>query len=116
MRKPKLIVEQKAEQLIAEVARLVRKIPYRCKATNDLERSADSGFLNLGEGIAAFKPRKKAAKYGISREEFAEVQRALRALVLKRKLSEVEIKLAYSFADEIIAMLTAMIKNIEARI
>ena len=115
MAREKLIVEQKAEQLVAEIARLLRKIPYRCKAANDLERSGDSTFLNLGEAIAAFKPRKKAMKYGIAREEAGEVQRALRALVLKRKLSEEEIVIAHNLANEIIAILTVMIKNLEDR-
>lgn len=115
MGREKLIVEQKAEELIVEVARLLRKVPYRCKAANDAERSADSAFLNLGEAIAAFKPRKKAMKYDIARGETKEVQRALRALVLKGKLTEQDVARANKLADEIIAILTTMIKNLEKR-
>ena len=115
MDREKLFVEQKAEELIVEVARLLAKIPYKCKAAKDAERSADSTFLNLGEGIAAFLPRKKAMKYDIARQEAREVQRALRALVLKGKLTEDEIAVAMDLADHIAAMLTNMIKRLEER-
>ena len=115
MGREKLIVEQRAEELIVEVARLLRKIPYRCKAANDLERCADSAFLNIGEAVAVFKPRKKAMKYDIARGEAKEAQRALRALVLKGKLTEEESARAHKLADEIISMLTTMIKNLEDR-
>jgi four helix bundle protein len=115
MGREKLLVENKSEELIAEVARLLRKVPYRCKAAKDLERSADSTYLNAGEGAAAFKPRLKAMKYDIARCEAREVQRALRALVLKGKLSADDVVVANDLADHIIGMLTNMIKKLEKR-
>jgi four helix bundle protein len=115
MGREKLLVEIKAEELIVEVKRLLGKITYCCKAAKDLENSADSTYLNLGEGVAAFRPRKKAMKYDIARGEAKEVQRALRALVLKGKLTEEDIKVANDLADHIVAMLTNMIKGLEAR-
>jgi hypothetical protein len=62
MGREKLIVEQKAEELIAEVARLIRKVPYKCSSCLHAERSADSTYFNIGEGVAVFKLRKKAEK------------------------------------------------------
>jgi four helix bundle protein len=115
MGREKLLVEIKSEELVAEVARLLRKVPYRCKAAKDLERSADSTYLNTGEGAAAFKPRLKAMKYDIARGEAKEVQRALRALVLKGKLTEDDIVIADDLADHIIGMLTNMIKKLETK-
>ena len=111
----KLRVELKAEELITEVARLLHSIHYRCKAAKDLERSADSVLLNIGEGVAAYKPRKKAHKYDIARGEAREVQRATRALVLKGKLKEHDVATADDLADHIAAMLTIMIKGLEER-
>ncbi|MGQ0816134.1 MAG: four helix bundle protein, partial [Gemmatimonadota bacterium] len=78
-------------------------------------KSADSVYLNLGEGSALFKPKLKAHKYDISRGEANEIRRALRALVIKGKLTEGDIAVADDLADCIIAMLTNMIKNLEQR-
>ncbi|HUP90358.1 MAG TPA: four helix bundle protein [Longimicrobiales bacterium] len=111
----KLIIEEKAEQLVAEVARLLTTIHYRCKASNDLDRSADSALLCVGEAVAVFLPRKKKDKYDIARGEAGEVKKALIALVKKRKLTEEDIKVAYGLADEMCAILTTMIKNLEDR-
>lgn len=115
MSRKKLIVEERAAELVSEVALLLKQIRYPCKASKDLEKSADSAYLNTGEGTAVFEPRKKAAKYDIARGEAQEVQRALDALVRKGKLTEAQIKRAYGLADEVIAMLTTMIKNLEKK-
>ncbi|HUP89609.1 MAG TPA: four helix bundle protein [Longimicrobiales bacterium] len=115
MGRNKLIVEQKAEELISEVAQLLKNVRYPCKASRDAENSADSTLLNIGEGVAIFAPKVKAAKYDIARGEAKEVQKALISLVRKKKLTENQIKKAFDLADEIIAMLTTMIKNLEDR-
>lgn len=115
MTRGKLLVEQKAEELIAEVARLKRGIRYECKASRDLERSADSAFLNIGEGTAHFAPKMKISKYEIARGEVKEVQTALRALVLKGKLKETDTARAEDLADHLIALLTNLIKSIQSR-
>jgi four helix bundle protein len=115
MSREKLVVEIKSEQLLTEIARLLKKTKYACNASIHLEKSGDSVYFNLGEGAASFKPLVKAAKYDIARREASEVQRALRALVIKGKLTELDIALAHGLADEIIAMLTTMIKNLEDR-
>ncbi len=115
MGREKLLVEIKCEELVAEVTRLLRKIRYPCSASMHLEKSADSAHGNTGEGVAVFNPRQKAAKYDIARGEAREVQKCLRALVLKGKLTDAEIAVAYDLADCIIGMLTNMIKNLEAR-
>jgi four helix bundle protein len=114
MSRGKLVVERKAEELVAESARLLRRIPYRCNAYNHLDKSVDSVHFNIGEGAALFRSRLKRNKYDIARGEAKEVQKALRSLVLRRKLSEQDIAIADDLADQIIAMLTTMIKNLEA--
>ena len=111
----KLIVEVKAEELVAEARVLLKKIRYRCKAAKDLENSGDSLILNLGEGVVVFQPKKKAEKYDIARGEAGEIKKALIALVRKGKLKPHEIEKAEGLANEIIAILTTMIKNLEER-
>jgi hypothetical protein len=64
---------------------------------------------------AAYKPKKKANKYDISRGEAREVQRAARALVLKGKLTEEDIVQVDDIADCIIGSLTNMINRLEER-
>jgi four helix bundle protein len=115
MERPKLRVEQLAEQLIAEVALLLAGIPYHCSACKHLAKSADAVLLNLGEGVVLFRPRLKANKYDIARGEANEVRKALRSLVVKRRLTEEQIAVADDLADHIIGMLTNMIKNLESR-
>ncbi len=113
MSREKLRVEIKAEELIAEIARVLRNLRYRCNASKHLETAGDSVLLNLGEGIVAYKPRLKAAKYDISRGEAREVQRAARALVLKSKLTTKDVEKIDDLTDHIIGSLTKMIKNLE---
>ena len=117
MGRAKLIVEEKAEQLVAEIARLRRKLNSPGNnASMHLEKAGDSVLFNLGEGIVCFKPKLKASKYEIARSEAREVQNALSALVLKGELSAADITLADDLADCVIAMLTNMIKNLETRL
>jgi four helix bundle protein len=111
----KLRVEIKAEELISESQRLLFKIRYKCNACMHLERSVNSTHFNIGEGVVAFKPKVKAEKYDIARREAKEVQKALSALVLRKKLREEDVERANDLADAVIGMLTNMIKNLEQR-
>jgi four helix bundle protein len=115
MAREKLLVERKAEELIQEVARLVKRAGHPCTASIHLEKAAVSTYLNIGEGTALYRPRLKANKYDIARGEANEVRRALEVLILQGKLTKEEVAAADKLADEIIAMLTTMIKNLEER-
>jgi four helix bundle protein len=114
MAREKLLVERKAEELIVEVGRLLKRIHHPCTASIHLEKAADSTYLNIGEGTALYRPKSKANKYDIARAEANESKHALRALVLKGKLRNEDVAVAEQLADSIIAMLTNMIKNLEA--
>ncbi len=116
MGRNKLLVEEKAEEVLAEIAVVLRKVRYSCKASRDAENSADSLLLNVGEGVAFWAPRAKISKYEIARGEAKEVQKALRALVLKGKIRDRDAQKAHDLTDHIIAMLTNMIKNLENRL
>ena len=107
-----LRVERKAEELIAEVSRLLKGVTP-CSATIHLEKAADSIYFNIGEGTALYGAKHKASKYNIARAEANEARRALRALVLKGKLTDEQIAVADDLADAIIGMLTNMIKRLE---
>jgi four helix bundle protein len=117
MGRAKLVVKEKAEQLVAEIARLRRKLnsPGNNAALH-LEKAGDSVLFNLGEGIACFAPKLKASKYEIARAEAREVQQARNALVLTGELSAADVMVADDLADCVIAMLTNMIKNLKARL
>jgi hypothetical protein len=111
----KLEVEIKAEALIAEIARVLRKLRYPCDASRHLEKSGNAVYFNLGEGVVAFRPKVKAAKYDIARGEASEVLRATRVLVLQRRVTPADIALIDDLADYLIGATTNMIKNLEAR-
>jgi four helix bundle protein len=116
MARERLLVERKAEELIAEAGRLLKRLKQPCTASFHLEKAADSVYLNIAEGSALYKPKPKASKYDIARAEANEARHALRALVLKGKLRDQEVAHADGLANEIIAILTTMIKNLELRI
>ena len=111
----KLLVERKAEELIQEVTRLLKRVGHPCTASIHLEKAAVSTYLNIAEGTALYRPRLKANKYDIARGEANEARRALNVLVLQGKLSKEEVALADELANSIIAMLTSMIKKLERR-
>ena len=115
MAREKLLVERKAEELIQEVGRLLKRVGHPCTALIHLEKAAVSTYLNIAEGSALYRPRLKANKYDIARGEANETRRALNALVLQGKLTSEEVAAADKLADSIIAMLTTMIKNLEKR-
>jgi four helix bundle protein len=115
MGREKLRVEIAAEELAAEIARVLRKMPYPCDASKHLEKSGNSVLFNLGEGIVAYKPRVKAGKYEITRGEVKEVEKAARALVVQRRLTEADIAKIEDLCDYLIGALTNMIKNLEDR-
>jgi four helix bundle protein len=116
MGREKLLVEIRAEELIAEIARVLRKIRYPCHASRHLENSGNSLYFNLGEGVAAFKPKVKASKYDITRGEANEVMKTARALVLQRRLREEDVVRINDLADYLIGAMTNMIKRLEQKI
>ena len=115
MGREKLRVEIAAEELVAEIARVLRKLSYPCDASKHLEKAGNSALFNLGEGIVAYKPRVKAGKYEIARGEAKEVEKAARALVAQRRLTAADIVRIEDLCDYLIAALTNMIKGLAAR-
>ena len=71
-------------------------------------------MLNLGEGVAAFKPKVKVSKYDITRGEAKECMCASRALVVKGRATEKDIEEIDDCADYLVGALTIMIKNLES--
>ncbi|MGH7555260.1 MAG: hypothetical protein ACREMQ_19835, partial [Longimicrobiales bacterium] len=56
--------------------------------------------------IGAYKPRVKIAAYEVAKKEANEVRAILRRLVIKRVLTESDIKQAYELAGAVAGMLT----------
>ena len=115
MGRPKLSVEIKAEELIVEIARVLRKIRYPCHASKHLEKSGNSLYFNLGEGVVAFSPKVKAAKYDLTPGEANEVLKAARALVRRGRPTEHDVAKIDDLADYLIGAVTNMIKGLEGR-
>ena len=111
-----LRVYKAAEELVVEVDRITARLPYSVRNTADhMTRCAEAALFNISEGGGSFKPKVKANAYDIARKEAQELRATLRRLVLKRVLTTAETQKAYDLAGAIIAMLTRMIKNIEAK-
>src|SRR5690606_14965662 len=66
MRPERMRMQQAAEILMAEVDALVARVRTRAaNAADHLERAAESVLFNIGEGVAAHKPKGKIAAYEI---------------------------------------------------
>lgn len=111
----KLRIEIKAEELVAEIARLI-PLAGPCNACVHLEKSGDSALFNAGEAVESYSPKQKIASLNLVRREAKEVQKALRALVLKGRLTLDQVARADDLADAIIAMAIKMTKNLETRL
>lgn len=106
-----------AEELTAEIDRLVPLIGARnADAADHLQRSADSVLFNIGEGIAAWRPKIKLSVYEIARRESNEVRAILRRLVQKKALAPEQTRRAYNLAGAIVGMLTSAALSIEKRV
>jgi len=109
-------MQQAAEILMAEVDALVARVRSRAaNAADHLERSAESVLFNIGEGVAAHKPRSKIAAYEIARREANEVRAILRRLVIGKRLSHRDVQRAHNLCGAIVGMLTRAIITLENR-
>ena len=109
-------MQQAAEILMAEVDALVARVRTRAaNAADHLERAAESVLFNIGEGVAAHKPKGKIAAYEIARKEANEVRAILRRLVIGRRLDQKDIRRAHNLSGAIVGMLTRAIITIENR-
>lgn len=114
MQPERMRVYQAAEELVAEVDRLVPLIaPLNPDAADHLQRSAESVLYNTGEGIEAWRPKVKVAVYEIARREANEVRAVLRRLIIQKVLKQEETRRAYNLAGAIIGMLTNASRTIE---
>jgi four helix bundle protein len=95
-------------ELAKEVDRILAVLPPRCRKIADhLDRACESAGLNLNEGLAAFKPRVKAAAFDISRRETSEVRKALQRAVDKKGIHQHGVTKADELANCAIGMLTS---------
>jgi four helix bundle protein len=115
MRFEQMRVYQAAEQLAAEVDRLLpRARRYAPHAADHLERSADSLLFNIAEGAGIYRPKAKCAAYGVARKEANEVRAVLRRLVIRQVFTESQIRKPYDLAGACIGMLTRAIITLES--
>jgi len=109
-------MQQAAEILMAEVDALVARVRRgSANAADHLERSAEAVMFNIGEGVAAHKPRIKIAAYEVARKEANEVRAILRRLMIGKRLTQRDIQRAYNLSGAIVGMLTRAIITLENR-
>ena len=80
-----------------------------------LERSWEAVLFNIGEGIGAYQPKVKIAAYEVAKKEANEARAIQRRLVIKRALTNRDIRRAYNLTAAVIGMLTNAIKRVEER-
>lgn len=107
---------QAAEQFVAEIDGIVERSRFAApNPTDHLERSAESVLFNIAEGAGAYRPRVKIACYEIAKKETNEARAVLRRLVLKKVVTNDQIKRAYDLAGVLMSMLTSAILTLEER-
>src|SRR5690606_19192842 len=93
MRPERMRMQQAAEILMAEVDALVVRVKSSAaNAADHLERSAEAVLFNIGEGVAAHRPKVKIAAYEIAKREANEVRAILRRLVIGKRLDQNDIR------------------------
>jgi four helix bundle protein len=112
-----LIVYQKALQVIVDVLHITRAAtPGWSDLCNQLKRAATSIALNIAEGCAEFSPAEKARLYRIALRSAAECHAACDIMVRVEVTSMETVAAPQTALEEVVAMLIAMCKKIEARI
>lgn len=107
---------QAAEQFVGEVDGIVERVRFTAQnSANHLERSAESVLFNIAEGAGAYQPRVKIGCYEIAKKETNEARAVLRRLVVKRAVTDSDIRRAYELAGVLMKMLTSAILTLEER-
>lgn len=102
-----------AELLMAEIDRLAPLVvPHNPSAADHLLRSGESVLFNIGEGVAAYRPKVKIAVYEIAKREANEIRAILRRLVIQKVLTNDDTARAYNLAGAEVGMLTNAIKTL----
>ena len=108
----RLVVYQRARQLVASAAALIRGLPREEAALRDqLRRAGDSVLLNICEGAGRSAPRDKARFYDMARASGTECAAALEIAAIRALAPATEIARARSLLCEVVCMLTAMARN-----
>jgi len=116
MRPERMRMQQAAEILMAEVDALVVRVKSSAaNAADHLERSAEAVLFNIGEGVAAHRPKVKIAAYEIAKREANEVRAILRRLVIGKRLDQKDIRRAHNLSGAIVGMLTRAIIRLNDR-
>jgi four helix bundle protein len=112
----KLTVYQKALDVVVQVLLITRSAKSGWSdLCNQLKRAATSIVLNIAEGSAEYSPAEKARLYRIALRSAAECHAACDVMVRVEIIPGEMIVIAQSALEQIVAMLVAMCKNLEAR-
>jgi four helix bundle protein len=86
----KLWVWQKAHQLMIEIHKICKKLPYheRFKTKDQLERSSSSVTDNIAEGHTSYYYQDKIKAFNIARKEAGESQNHIRTLQAKEYITK----------------------------
>ena len=117
MHHQKLVVYQKSLDFIFEVLLITRSArPGWGDVCNQLKRAAASVVLNIAEGAGEFSPGEKARFYRMAIRSATESHAACDVMVRTEIIPEAAIVQTQRLAEEIVSMLIAMCKKVEARI
>ena len=113
----RLLVYQKALDVLVGVLHIIKAAkPGWSDLTNQLKRAATSVVLNIAEGSAEYSPAEKARLYRIALRSAAECHAACDVMVKVQIIPAEMIANVQSPLEEIVSMLIAMCKKVEARI
>ncbi len=111
----KLKMQEAAEELVREVDKLLPRARRRSpNAADHLERAAEAVDFNIGEGIAALRPRVKVWVYEIAKREAGEVRVILNRLVFKGVFTSSEVRRAMSLATVTTAMVSSAMRTLSS--
>jgi four helix bundle protein len=112
----KLDVYQASLDFVVHADEIAEKLPRgRSYLRDQLRRAASSIPSNIAEGVGEFAPKEKARFYRIARRSAVECASHLLVCRKLRIAEEPALGSALELLHRVVAMLTAMARNVEAR-
>ncbi|HYC81160.1 MAG TPA: four helix bundle protein [Solirubrobacterales bacterium] len=110
----KLIVYRKAVEFVALAEDIARRIPPGSGDTADqLMRAAISIRTNIAEGAGHFAKKQKARYYGYAKASATECADLLQGLIDQQRPGRAQAPAGLALLNEIVAMLTTMIRRLQ---
>lgn len=108
----KLVAYQRSIQFVAWSSELLRRLPPKLAATDQLDRASTSVPLNIAEGNAKYTPPDRCRYFDTARGSALECAACLDVLVAKGKCTTTETAAGKEILHDTVSLLVGLIRSI----